>query len=182
MIVGYVIGCGLNGKWVMPKGNSQYFCTICGSKIQRKYEASDLKISQRADLTITADGFPIVTERFKSFLLSNCRKSAATFYSLRNSKTYYILRANKSLPFDHEKVGTRFISLCIKCDQYESVVGISPPKILGISKLPKNSLFRTDLEFASMYEKAPCLIISPDLKERMNAIGFRGIDYTQIAP
>jgi hypothetical protein len=65
MIIGYSLGYGLNGKWFLPKDDPKFFCPKCGSKKVWDYVNRDFKLTQRADITETVDGFSIVSKHFR---------------------------------------------------------------------------------------------------------------------
>jgi hypothetical protein len=65
MIIAYALGYGLNRKWFLPKYDPEFFCPQCGSKKLWDYVNRGFKLTQRADITETVDGFSIVSKHFR---------------------------------------------------------------------------------------------------------------------
>ncbi len=147
-------------------------CPKCGSKTDSDYINPEFKAKhRRRDISVTYDGYIIVSKRFREFCRRN-RWKGLSFQRLPADNDFFVFRISSVLPFDAKKRGTRFYNPCPTCGAFYSVIGADPVYLRGISKPIGEGFFRTDLEFGSGPEKHWLCLVGIRTAEKLKEQAF----------
>ena len=129
------------------------------------------------DLSITYDGFWIVSSNFRDFCVEQ-NYNDLEFEGFNLNNNYFNLKVNKIVDFDYKRRQTRFEKRCNVCGNFESTVGATPTYLLIKSPI-KLGIFRTDLLFASGNEKHSLIIVGLNTKMEMNKYKLTGLEFSE---
>jgi len=87
-------------RFTFNGGQHPATCIKCGSKTDPNYVNPFFKLSKkRLDLSSTYDGYTIISEKFRDFLVSK-KLIGIDFVSLPSQPKYYWLRVNRAIDID----------------------------------------------------------------------------------
>jgi hypothetical protein len=155
------------------------FCPICGTLLARNFLPNSVRPKKKWDICSTYENRKIVTQNFKEW----CERFGFTglqFRQVCDSPPYYHFWPSRELSFDSKRAHTQFMNRCVRCGNYESVIGASPLGLIDVSQPIDNGFFRTDLEFGSRWEKSPLIIVGIGTKELMEQEGFERIHFEPV--
>ncbi len=181
MIIGYQLGGYDNGTVMFEKDCAALEkCPACGYRID--FFAHNPLYRQarkrRSDLLCTYDGAEIVTQNFKAFCLENSYQGV-NFLEFRNDPDHFHLQTERIVPFDAKRRGTRFISYCPFCENYESIIGANPD-YLKVQRPLQDGIYRTDLLFGPKNAKSPLLLVGCETKAKMESANLKGLLFEEI--
>jgi hypothetical protein len=157
--------CGLDFFCDAPP---EVFCATCGSCVDYSFLPRLRMGRRRFDFGYTYDGRLLVSDAAKKFLEANTVRGAGVQYAQVSARpSYWYPVPQKVLRFNPVPAETRFLDLCKKCGQYESVVGTVPFHIAANQRVADRGMYRTDLEFASDREKSFAYVVGPVLKDEI---------------
>lgn len=156
-------------------------CEACGELLNKWSVPLDgLVVKKRSlDLSSTYDGVIIVSYRFRS-LYESAGLIGLAFEDLPNDSGFFAIQAVRSVEYDAERRGTRFVKQCEQCGTYESVVGATPVYLKGTATVETNEFVRTDLEFGSEDEKAPLLLCGEFAATELQNGNLKGLELERI--
>ena len=151
-------------------------CAACGRKTDPTYINPHFRVKKRKrDLTMTYDGYALVSTRFRDFCELHSW-TGAVFVPLPADKNFFVFRLSDVLTFDSERRETRFGKRCSVCDAHYEVTGAYPAYLRGIKEPIKEGFFRSDLEFAAGPEQSPIIILGIDTAMTIKAQKFKLCD------
>jgi hypothetical protein len=179
-VIGYELSSELNGKLYIPlSARTSVLCPSCQSKLVVDYINPDFEMKQTVDLTSTADGFDIISNKFKEFIAREQYHGLLVRHQPK-APGLFALVVQKVAALDTERSGVRFLDWCKHCCQYQSVLAANGTFLKDCSKLLTDGIYRSDICFASADEKCPSLIVAPMTKDKMQKARLRGIHYEPI--
>lgn len=153
-------------------------CSECGVKKRSGFINEEFKVIKKFDYSSTYDGYTIVSKAFKEF----CEKlnlSGLSFYQLKQEKGYFVFDTDNVLKVEQDPEFIKKINLCKTCGVYSTVTLTGIP-LAKIDKPLQIGIYKTDLEFASTFERAPIIIVSLDIQN--NIPKKFNLDYSEIIP
>jgi len=156
-------------------------CDACGELLSKWSEPlNGLVVKKRSlDVSSTYDGVMIVSSRFRS-LYESAGLIGLVFEDLPSDSGFFAIRAARSVEYDAERRGTRFVKQCEQCGTYESVVGATPVYLKGNATVGTNEFVRTDLEFGSEDEKSPLLLCGESAATELQNGNLKGLELERI--
>lgn len=150
-------------------------CPTCGSKTDPQYVNSRFRVrKRRRDMTVTYDGYTLVSVRFREFCESHGWHKDVEFQQLPGDKRFFVFKPTRVLKFDAERRQTLFEQPCPECSEHFSVCGATPIFLRDIEQPVEEGFFRTDLAFGSGHEKSPLIIVGIATAEKIKSERFRG--------
>jgi hypothetical protein len=157
------------------------FCPDCDSYIGEDDFVPQLDLRRcRLDFCFTCDGRLLVSERARVFLSERCA-TPLKFTAVDRNAGYYALRLESAVRFDKDRRKTRFEGKCLRCGNFESIVGATPAFILDSEKIEATGAYRSDLCFGSGREKSPVVIVGRALQRELEGV-FPEIDFREVNP
>lgn len=152
-------------------------CEACGELLDKWNEplAGFVVKKRKLDIGSTYDGVTVVSVRFKSAYESD-GLSGLMFRQLPDDPEFFAIRPERSVEYDADRRGTRFIKPCAQCGCYESVVGATPVYLKPGAGVEPNEFVRTDLEFGSDDEKSPLLLCGNSAAAALQAADVKGLE------
>ena len=156
-------------------------CESCGELLDKWNEPlSGFVVKKRKhDIGCTYDGVTAVSEEFKA-AYESAGLSGLLFRQLPDDPEFYAIRPERTVQYDAERRGTRFVKQCPQCGRYESVVGATPVYLKPGASISDKEFVRTDLEFGSDDEKSPLLLCGEFAAASLKAANLNGIDMEPI--
>lgn len=180
MIIAYLMTAPDGDGDFFASAPNSTFCSECGSATDQNYFPTDLRLSRTSfEVSSTYDNRLIVSRRFKEF----CEAHAIDGVDLKlvnKSKQLYYLQSDRKVQFDSARSGTRFLDRCQSCEQYQSVVGLTPPFLTGAHQSLDSGFYHTDLHFGSGREKAAAVIVGPETKQLIEAASFKRPEFIAV--
>lgn len=152
-------------------------CATCGRKTDAEFINPGFRVRKRSrDLTVTYDGFVLVSLRFRNFCETTSWIHDVELAALPNDPAYFRFRPLRVIEFDAERRGTRFEEPCPECGKFFNVVGATPVWLRNVREPIVDGVFRTDLEFGSGHEQSPLIIIGTETAAAIKDFGFEKVD------
>lgn len=175
----YLSGIDVDGYMYESQINRPDCCPICNNRIK---DVLDLDVSLKmgkGDFGYTWDHYCIVSEKFKDFCIEG-KYPNLEIIPLPKCKNLYFFQPHDTFKVDHERYGTKFTIKRNCCGEYDDVIRPSIIKAVDLS-LPSNDfIMRTELRYASNYEKTFRVIVGTETAKKMKAYGLKGIYFQNI--
>lgn len=156
-------------------------CPTCGRKTDTNYINPQFRVRRRRrDLTVTYDGYVLVSARFREFCELNNWHQDVHFGNLPADNDYFVFKPTRTLEFDSERRKTRFEDHCPECDKYFNVIGATPVFLRNVDHPITEGFFRSDLEFGSGHEQHPLLILGTETAQKIKRQAFQKIYLRQV--
>jgi hypothetical protein len=133
---------------------------------------------KKFDMSVTYDGFTIISEKFRMFCLEN-NYEGLEFLPLKKEIGFFWFKINNILLFDFESRKTKFSDYNEQNSKYASVHGATPVH-LEVKDVLKDGFYRTDIFFGHHESKKPIEIVGTQTKDKMKKFGLRGIYFEKI--
>lgn len=176
-IIGYTLSGQDNDSYMFEDDSCLEKCDMCGYRIDFSAYNPEYRLARKTqrDITATYDGQWIVSDRLRLVCEAN-GVADVLFRPFNKEPRFFQFISTRVVPFDVERRKTRFIKLCPKCGNYESIAGATPA-YLKITKALDFGIYRTDVLFGSGNEKHPLIIVAPDVKEIFELEKLRGLEF-----
>jgi hypothetical protein len=133
---------------------------------------------KKFDMSVTYDGFTIVSEKFRLFCLDNKYKGLE-FQPLKKETGFFWFKINNTIIFDFESRKTKFLNYDDSFVKYASVHGATPVH-LKVKNILKDGFYRTDIFFGHHESKSPVEIVGIETKNKIKMAGLKGIYFEKI--
>lgn len=151
-------------------------CDRCG--FRRDFQFVDpgfLLVKQDLDVSLTVDGYRIVSERFRVHLSKWANDD--DFQQLPNSPGHWLFSPLRVIEIDRALL--RFENLCSLCNNYESVVGtVALPE--SCSEPIPPGVYRSDVRLGNRNAKSFATIVSIDVARAIEDGAFSGVALHEI--
>lgn len=175
MPVGYVLWGLENNSLMYHNAPELPICSRCGYKTDFDYVNPTLKIRRRIyDLSFTHDGCAIASQRFKEHCI-RCGYTGLHFIPLPSDPEFFYVKIESRLQCDMQAQKTRCENFCPECENFESVVGVTPAYLKNVTKPLPDGFYRSEQSFASGNEKSPLIIVGLDTYQKLKREKLTGI-------
>ncbi|WP_145259936.1 hypothetical protein [Calycomorphotria hydatis] len=156
-------------------------CATCGRKTDPEYINPDFRVkSRKRDLSVTYDGYVLVSKRFRKFCETHDWSKFISFSTLPSDNDYFVFKPVQVLKFDSERRRTRFEDLCPECNHFFNVIGATPVFLRNVENPLTEGIFRSDLEFASGHAQSPLIILGTETAKEIRRQAFQKLDIKPI--
>ncbi len=156
---------------------SPIFCPVCGTLLDKTFLPTGVRPRKRWDICSSYENRKIVTAVFKNWCEAH-QFEGLVFRKVNEQPAYYSFEPSLVLRVDPKCA--RFLNKCDVCGNYESVLR-SGPIVLPDVVLPiENGFFRSDIEFASRWEKSPFIIVGLHTRDLIKQERFRLVEFEPI--
>lgn len=180
MTIGYIMDGHDNGTYMLPADANGWVCPKCDTVLDRKRFNPEYIVKRtNMDVSVTYDGFDIVSDRFKQFCEDNHYRNIR-FVRVAKSPGFYWFIAKKTVAFDSEKRQTEFEDKCSLCGAFASIIGRDPAFLKDHRTRLPDAFFQTDLCFGWGRLKAPAIIVGCETKAKLAVCKFKGIAFSPV--
>lgn len=175
--IAYYLGKHDNNSVYLP---SELLCPSCGSKQTREHiNQTFVPEKKTLDLSATQDGFTIASRTCKS-VFEGLRVSGVKFRDLPATNRFFLFEVGPVIEYDCERSGTLHEDFCQKCQNYQSVTGMTPIFLKDDMAGILDGIFRTDVEFGGGHEKSPALIVGVELANKLRSAKLKGVYFEPV--
>jgi hypothetical protein len=156
---------------------SSIFCPTCRTLLVKDFLPTGVRPRKKWDVCSSYENRIIVTDRFKAWCEAQ-QFDGLRFRQVCDKPPYFVFEPSIALGVDSRCA--RFVNKCSVCGNYESIVRSGPLLLSDVSAPIETGFFRTDIEFASNWEKSPIIIVGTRTKDLIKQEKFRLIDFEPI--
>jgi hypothetical protein len=185
MSLGFTLSAkkSISELFIPEEMRDEFLCKNCGTCFDyRKVPDRKLpvgRIGKIYDYFSTHDLRRIVSVKFHD-ICCNYIGNDDDFIKIKTTAgDMYYLHPVKCVRFDVARRGTRFDEPCALCGGYESIVGAVPAMLLPGERVDFG-IYRTDLAFASAWEKSPVIIVDDKLKAILEKEKIKGVYFKKV--
>lgn len=178
MVIAYQISAADGGCFFFQDAPDELFCKKCKSFIGTEpYFPERLRIKKKRDFLYSYENRLIISLAAKEFLEAHTK--GVIFHQVNGKPPYFFPVVERIVNFDAKRTGTRFAGPCGECGNWESVTISTPQYLVPGTVVDPMGIYRTDLEFASGWEKTPLTVVGTDLGKMLKS-QFNEIDLHEI--
>jgi hypothetical protein len=170
--------------WLIAKNGRHHpqVCSACGT-VLRRFPITRFKLRSRSfDLSLTYDGYYVVSSTLARFLEKHY--GVSSFHPVPGTRGFMVLDLSQldTLSVDRQQSGTRESETCPSCTHpYYRLLGRiagRPPvarAVVFLDRPTSGRLYRSDMQFGSTHGRSPLLVIHPRDAQKLEAERFRGL-------
>ncbi len=177
MIVAYDMSPHDGDAFFFEDRKSSIFCSVCGTLLDKAFLPSGVRPRKKWDICSTYENRVIVSERFKGWCQAR-HLDGLVFRQVNERPPYYVFEPSIVLEVDPRCA--RFEDKCSACGNFESVMRAGRLVLPKVQAPIDDGIFRSDIEFASRWEKSPIIIVGLHTRELMKEEKFRLIEFEPI--
>ncbi len=181
MIAGYIVRAQENGGVFYEGTLSDVLCPNCGRCLDNEYHPQIINKQRVLDISYTNDLRLIFSERLMEYLrdISATFGQKLKFYPVNeHPKEFYLVPVEPRIRFNYRKRGTKFIGPCKICGGYKEIVG-STPAYLIINGVLDRGVYHTDVEFGTLRNKSPLMLVDPTTKMDLEKMQIDGLYFKE---
>ncbi|MFD1259677.1 hypothetical protein [Entomomonas asaccharolytica] len=178
LTIGYFFDAKDNNSYFLEDAPNNIFCKKCGCCVNYDYYPKNFRLVKKYDLSYTYDRRPIVSKRFKEYLIK--LDKSIKFISLDPVNEFFLMLPLKKISFS----ALQKENFCDICNQYYDQVVPYPDFYDESKEILKENIYFTSCCYGSGKTLFPSIILGIEtknqIKKDIKEYKFKGIEINKI--